>query len=355
MRPRRLLIVDASAVIRQRLSVALAAAPAIDVVGSAASGRSALMKLPLLRPDVVALDADLPGTDSLDTLAAIRLASPRLPVVLLSTSAPRAAAATVDALSQGANDYVMKPEAAVPSDDAIGQLCAHLLSRIDQCCPGASESRPAGVTQPNASVAADARIDVVAIGISTGGPGALMELMPAFAADFPVPILIVQHMPPMFTKLLGERLASRARIKVAEGTASCLIEPGHAWIAPGGFHMAIERDHRGVRLTTNQAPPENSCRPSVDVLFRSVAEVYGRHALAIVMTGMGQDGLRGCQRVHAAGGHVFAQDESSSVVWGMPGVVARAGLADQIVPLKALGAAIVERVYRHRQSACVTA
>jgi two-component system chemotaxis response regulator CheB len=119
--------------------------------------------------------------------------------------------------------------------------------------------------------------------------------------------------------------------------------------------MAVERDRRGVRLTTSQAPPENSCRPSVDVLFRSVAEVYGPHALAIVMTGMGQDGLRGCEQIQAAGGHVFAQDEPSSVVWGMPGAVARAGLADQILPLSFLGAAIVERVYRHRDNACVTA
>jgi two-component system, chemotaxis family, protein-glutamate methylesterase/glutaminase len=355
MRPRRLLIVDASAVIRQRLTAALAAAPAIDVVGSAASGRSALMKLPLLRPDVVALDADLPGSDSLDTLAAIHLAFPRLPVVLLSNSAAHAAASTVHALSLGAHDYVMKPEAAVPSADAIGQLCGDLLSWIDECCPDPDGSRPVTVTHPNASVAVDARIDVVAIGISTGGPGALMELIPVFAADFPVPILIVQHMPPMFTKLLGERLTSRARITVAEGAAARPVEAGHAWIAPGGFHMGVVRHGRGVELTTNQAPPENSCRPSVDVLFRSVAEVYGRHALAIVMTGMGQDGLRGCQRVHAAGGHVFAQDERSSVVWGMPGVVARAGLADQILPLHALGAAIVERVYRHRHSACVTA
>ena len=352
---RRLLIVDASTVIRQRLTAALAAEPAIDVVGSAASGRSALMKLPLLRPDVVALDADLPGTDSLETLAAIRLASPRLPVVLLSTAAPRVAASTVDALSQGANDYVMKPDAAVPSDKAIAQLCTHLVARIDECCPRAAGPRPAAVAHRPAPRAADARVDVVAIGVSTGGPGALMELIPVFPADFRVPILIVQHMPPMFTKLLGERLASRARIMVAEGAPSRLIEPGHAWIAPGGFHMAVERDGRGVRLTMNQAPPENSCRPSVDVLFRAVAEVYGPHALAIVMTGMGQDGLRGCERIQAAGGHVFAQDESSSVVWGMPGVVARAGLADQILPLGALGAAIVERVYRHRPGACVTA
>src|SRR5258706_2882977 len=167
MRPRRLLIVDASTVIRQRLTGALAVARAIDVVGSAASGRSALMKLPLLRPDLVALDANLPSSDSLDTLAAIRLAFPRLPVVLLSTSAPHAAASTVDALSQGANDYVMKPEAAVPTADAIAQLCGDLLSWIDECCPDPDGSRPITVTHPNASVAVDARLHVGALRLST--------------------------------------------------------------------------------------------------------------------------------------------------------------------------------------------
>jgi two-component system chemotaxis response regulator CheB len=180
-----------------------------------------------------------------------------------------------------------------------------------------------------------------------------MNVIPAFPVDFPVPILIVQHMPPMFTNLLAERLAARARIKVAEGAASQLVEPGHAWIAPGGMHMAVGRDGGAVRLMTLHDPHENSCRPSADVLFRSVADVYGPHALAVVMTGMGQDGLRGCEHIHAAGGHILAQDESTSVVWGMPGRVARAGLADLILPLGELAAAIIGRVYQSRATRCV--
>ena len=355
MRPRRLLIVDASTVIRRALTAALSAEPGVEVVGSASSGRIALMKLPLLRPDVVALDVDLPETESVDTLAAIRRASPRLPVVLLTTATPRAAAATVDALSRGANDYILKPDAAVPSHESLTILGAHLVAKIEACCLTAVAGRPAPITRRLGAASTDARVDVVAIGVSTGGPGALMDLVPAFAADFPVPILIVQHMPPMFTRLLAERLAARASVTVAEGVPSHLVEPGHAWIAPGGFHMAIERDGGAVRLITYQGPPENSCRPSVDVLFRSVADVYGPHALAVVMTGMGQDGLRGCAQIQAAGGRVLAQDESSSVVWGMPGGVARAGLADQILPLSRLGVEIVARVYRCRQMACETA
>ena len=351
---RRLLIIDASTVIRRALSVSLSGEAGIEIVESASSGRSALMKLPLLRPDVVALDVDLPGTETLDTLAGIRLAHPRLPVVLLSLATPRAAAATVDALSRGANDYVMKPDAAVPSDEALALLRSQLLSKIDACCAPTPRPRPVLVPRRTTAVAPAARVDVVAIGVSTGGPGALMDLLPQFAADFPVPILIVQHMPPMFTNLLAERLGARARVKVAEGNRLGRVEPGQAWIAPGGLHMAVERDGGAVRLVTHEGPPENSCRPSVDVLFRSVAEVYGRHTLAVVMTGMGQDGLRGCEQVQAAGGQVLAQDQSTSVVWGMPGGVVRAGLADGVLPLGLLAREIIDRVYQFRQLACVT-
>ena len=178
-----------------------------------------------------------------------------------------------------------------------------------------------------------------------------MEVMPVFTVDFPVPILIVQHMPPVFTKLLAERLAASASIPVGEGMLYQTLAPGQAWIAPGDFHMRVERDGDEIRLLTERTAPENSCRPSADVLFRSVAQVYGGHVLAVVMTGMGQDGLRGCEQVRAAGGQVIVQDEASSVVWGMPGFVARAGLADHVVPLKALGAEIVDRVWRDRYGA----
>jgi two-component system, chemotaxis family, protein-glutamate methylesterase/glutaminase len=355
MSPCRLLIVDASAVIRRALTAALSAETGIEVVGSASSGRIAMMKLPLLRPDVIALDVDLPGSETLDTLAAIRAATPRVPVVLLSAASARATAATTDALKRGARDYIVKPEGDVPSGVSIALLGADLVSKIDTYCLSAVAHRPALTPGRRSGFPPNARVDIVAIGVSTGGPSALMELLPQFAADFPVPIVIVQHMPPMFTNLLAERLTARSQIKVIEGAQSRLVEPGHAWIAPGGFHMAVVRDDAGIRLITHRDAREHSCRPAVDVLFRSVAAVYGPHALAVVMTGMGQDGLRGCEHIHAAGGHVLAQDEPSSVVWGMPGGVARAGLADQVLPLDQLGAEIIERVYRDREIARVTA
>jgi two-component system chemotaxis response regulator CheB len=188
------------------------------------------------------------------------------------------------------------------------------------------------------------RVDVVAIGVSTGGPAALMQLLPGLAGDFPAPIVIVQHMPPIFTRLLAERLDARCRIRVAEGRARQVLSRGEAWIAPGDCHMTVERDGAEVVMNIGQGPRENSCRPSVDVLFRSVAQTFGSRALAVVMTGMGRDGVAGCQTIRAAGGHTIVQDEASSVVWGMPGLVVKADLADQIVPLYALADSISQRV-----------
>jgi len=184
----------------------------------------------------------------------------------------------------------------------------------------------------------------LAIGVSTGGPNALAVLLSEFPANFSVPIVIVQHMPSMFTQLLAQRLASKSRIQVTEAFAGAIIQPGQAWIAPGDFHMIVEQVGINYQIGLHQEPAQNSCRPSVDVLFRSVTKVYGAGTLAIVLTGMGQDGLRGCQSVREVGGQILVQDEASSVVWGMPGFVAKAGLADQILPLDEMAFEIMRRV-----------
>jgi two-component system chemotaxis response regulator CheB len=189
-------------------------------------------------------------------------------------------------------------------------------------------------------------VEVVVIGASTGGPNALAEILPAFPPDWPVPLVIVQHMPPAFTARLAERLAEKSRLRVREAVAGELISAAQAWVAPGGHHLLLSRDGRKVRLALNQEPPVNSCRPAVDVLFGSAAEVYGPGVLAVVLTGMGQDGWRGCEGIRAAGGQILVQDEASSVVWSMPGAVARAGLADEVLPLDCLGPAILRRVQR---------
>lgn len=349
MARRRVLIVDDSVVIRRALRASLAAQPAVDVAGSASTGLIALMKIPLLQPDVVALDIEMPGMNGLQTLAAIRQRHPRVDVIMLGVPTPEGTAATVDALTRGASDYVMKPGSLVPGDRAMQLLSDQLMSKIAPSAPAMPrDHRPRYEASP-ASGRSVHRVDVVAIGISTGGPRALMDLLPEFPSDFPAPILIVQHMPQMFTRLLADRLGQQTRIPVAEAGPDQALEAGHVWIAPGDFHMAVARHGQAARLITHQRPAENSCRPSADVLFRSVTQVFGPHVLAVVMTGMGQDGVRGCQEVRAAGGQVLVQDEASSVVWGMPGSVARAGLADRILPLSELGQEIVDRVRRYRQ------
>jgi two-component system chemotaxis response regulator CheB len=194
------------------------------------------------------------------------------------------------------------------------------------------------------------RIDVVAIGISTGGPNALAEVLPRFAGDFPVPIVLVQHMPPIFTRLLAERLSSRSAISVGEGCGGTILTPGHAWIAPGDFHMRVVNAGMKRCLSLNQAPPENSCRPAVDVLFRSVAASYGANVLGVIMTGMGADGLLGCQAICEAGGQVIVQDEATSAVWGMPGLVFASGLSDVALPLDLIAHEISRRVFQSRNA-----
>ena len=189
---------------------------------------------------------------------------------------------------------------------------------------------------------------MLAIGVSTGGPNALSELLPAIPANFPVPIVIVQHMPPMFTKLLADRLDQQCEIGVHEGAVGDRILPGQAYVAPGDYHMIVKRDRANLVLALQQEPPENSCRPAVDVLFRSVVGIYGSGTLGVILTGMGQDGLRGCELIRDVGGQVLAQDEQSSVVWGMPGFVANAGLADAVLPLNQIAGEIVRRVQKGR-------
>lgn len=182
------------------------------------------------------------------------------------------------------------------------------------------------------------------LGCLQENPNALAQILPELPGNLAVPILIVQHMPPMFTKLLAERLASKCQIAVDEAIPGAVLEPGKAWIAPGDFHMVVQRHGNMVRIDTHKDPPENSCRPAVDVLLRSVAEVYGGRSLAVILTGMGQDGLQGCQHIREVGGKILAQDKASSVVWGMPGFVVNAGLADQIVPLDQMAGEIMRRV-----------
>jgi two-component system chemotaxis response regulator CheB len=353
----RVLIVDDAVVVRRMVSDVVTADPALEVAGIAPNGRIALARIPQCNPDVITLDMEMPEMDGLATLAAIRKEYPRLPVIMFSTLTQRGASSTIDALSLGANDYVTKPANVGSVTEALQCLREQLVPKIKLWCTGTTqhESMP---LRPGASFTylpatangktATAVVDVLAIGVSTGGPNALAALLPGLPADLPIPILIVQHMPPLFTKLLAERLSSQSALRVSEAVPGEEVCPGHVYVAPGNYHMVVVKEGQRKRIQTNQAPQENSCRPAVDVLFRSVAKVYGAGALGVILTGMGQDGLRGCESIREGGGQVLAQDEASSVVWGMPGYVTRAGLAEKVLPLNQIGAEIVGRVRKGR-------
>jgi two-component system chemotaxis response regulator CheB len=351
----RVLVVDDSVVIRRMVSDVLAREPDIEVAGAAADGRIALQKIEQVNPDILTLDVEMPVMDGLETLKQLRKTHRRLPVIMFSTMTERGASATIDALALGAVDYVTKPANVGSAAAALEKIRAELIPKIRAHVPRAAglaahpfSMTPAQMEQVPFQLAASrrvtSRVEVVAIGTATGGPNALGDVVPLLPPNFPVPVVIVQHMPPIFTKFLADRLSSKSQIPVMEAANHQELLPGHAYIAPGDFHMTVERGKDGARIRTQQEQPENSCRPAVDVLFRSVAEVYRGEALAVVMTGMGQDGLRGCGRIREAGGQILAQDEATSVVWGMPGYVANAGLADAVLPLGLIAGEIVRRV-----------
>jgi two-component system chemotaxis response regulator CheB len=351
MDPIRILVVDDSVVIRRLLCEILSSDPQLEVVGAAGDGRIALAKISQLHPDLITLDVEMPVMNGLQTLAEIRKLYPKLPVIMFSTLTERGAAATLDALSLGASDYATKPIHAGGPAAAIAAIRVDLVPKIKALCSG-TPRMPAHLPMPPAAAPprrpAHRRIEILAIGTSTGGPNALGVVLPRLPRDFPVPIVMVQHMPPLFTRLLAERLTCHSDVPVREGSDGTVLCSGQGWIAPGDFHMTVKRAGGHATLELNQDPPENSCRPAVDVLFHSVAEVYGGAALAVIMTGMGSDGVIGCRHIHERGGQIIIQDEASSVVWGMPGAVYTSGLADAVYPLDQLGQEITRRVLESR-------
>ena len=355
MQPIRVLIVDHSTMMQRVLSDLLASDPGIVVVGAAGNGSQALARISEFKPDLVTLDMEMPGKDGLHTLIEIRKRYPKLPVIALSSVTERGATATLDALARGAGDYVTKPLHGETLEHSHERVRDELLRKIKSLCralvaqpmpPAMSRtmSRTMSTCVSAVSGRPPARIDMVAIGSSTGGPNALTLLIPKLPADFPVPIVIVQHMPPLFTRLLAERLNRLGRLQVGEGKAGQKLLRGQVWIAPGDHHMTVARKGTEFLLGLNHDARENSCRPAVDVLFRSVAQTYGANVLAVVLTGMGADGTRGAAVVREAGGEVIVQDEASSAVWGMPGNVIAANLADRIFALSDIAPELVRRV-----------
>ena len=347
----RVLVVDDSVVIRRLVTHALSEDPALEVVGAASNGVIALERIAQLTPDAITLDVEMPEMDGLALLRRIKDSPARPRVIMFSTLTERGAALTLEALALGADDYVAKAANVGSLDRSMASLRTELIPKIRQFFLLAPDSQPApppvaARTQPVSLPAAHAaqRPRVLAIGVSTGGPTALNAIIPQLPADFPLPVLIVQHMPPLFTRFLAERLQAATELRVEEAAEGAPVERGKVLIAPGDYHMRVSHNGDGAVIKLDQSPPENSCRPAVDVLFRSVGEIYGGSAVSAVLTGMGQDGLRGAEVLRARGAYVIAQDEATSVVWGMPGAVVAAGLANCVVPLDAIVPEILRQI-----------
>jgi two-component system chemotaxis response regulator CheB len=342
----KVLVVDDSVVVRRLVGDTLAGDPRLDVVGTAANGKVALAKIPQLNPDLITLDVEMPVMDGLETLREVRRLYPRLPVVMFSTLTERGAATTLDALELGADDYVAKPANVGSVTQSMDAIRSQLVPKIIALCTRAGPVVPPAATPRPAPAArlVPPRVDLLAIGASTGGPDALSTVIGALPASLPVPVVVVQHMPPVFTRQFAERLDARCAVKVSEAVAGAPVLPGQVLVAPGDFHLRLRRVAGRVQATLDQGTPENYCRPAVDVLFRSAVQAYGGHVLGVVLTGMGADGARGAADIVGAGGSVVVQDEATSVVWGMPGAVVAAGLADRQLPLAGVAPAVLARL-----------
>lgn len=395
--PARVLIVDDSAVMRSLLRSVISSDPHLEVAGTATDGASALLAVESLHPDLILLDVEMPVMDGLSTLRQMRTRGIRVPVIVCSSLTQRGARITIEALANGAADYVAKPSSQPSRESAVQALAQDLIPKILALIPGTAAvpdprlsrgsvfpfngpqpsitsqgapvwpgpprsiappaipgGAPPAPTLPPASAAPPS---VVLVGVSTGGPAALDVILPELPATFSVPILIVQHMPELFTRLLAERLNSRCALHVHEAVSGEPVYPGHVYIAQGGRHMELvpspsaPSDIPAAIIRLTQDEPVNHCRPAVDILFRSAASIYGPRILAIVLTGMGYDGLAGSRLIRERGGSVLAQDQATSAVWGMPGAVAQAGLAQRLLPLNAIASEILRLTGRGQHEA----
>lgn len=349
----RVMIVDDSALVRRIATDILAADPEILVVATAAQGEFALAKLAKERPDVITLDLEMPGIGGLETLRRI-MASRPTPVIVLSAHAKQGAERTLQALELGAVDFVLKPSGSLSG--GVNAVAAELVEKVKSAAIGArvaqeqrtlevlpsTQSPPQPVPTPPRGRSGGGSIDVVAIGTSTGGPVALKTLLTRLPASLPVGVLVVQHMPPVFTRAFAERLDSCCELRVREAEDGDSVEPGRVLLAPGNFHMTISMTGGLPHVRLGHDDAVNGHRPSVDVLMRSVATEYGARAIGVIMTGMGKDGLAGLALVHANGGYIIAQDGPSSVIYGMNREVVRAGIADEVVPLDQIASRIVD-------------
>lgn len=349
----RALVVDDSLLFRRVLADALSSLPNVEVVASAPNGRIALEKLRALRPDFLTLDIEMPEMDGLSVLDQMRRQGDRAEVIMVSALSRRGGEMTVRALEKGALDFILKPEAASAEENRlllireltpIVRALAHRLEIRSILRDASAPRSPASPTRLLTSVARErnrSRPEMVLIGVSTGGPVALSQLLPAMPANLGVPIFIVQHMPPIFTRALADDLAPKCVLSVREASNAETALPNRIYIAPGGRQMRLTPTVEGPpKIQITDDPPENNCRPSVDYLFRSAAAHFPGRSLAVILTGMGSDGTLGLRELKQHGCNVIAQDEASCVIYGMPKAAVEAGLADMVLPLYAIAGAI---------------
>lgn len=344
------LVVDDSALFRKQIERVLSSDIAIAKVTLFSNGKKAFNFIKESKPDVVILDIEMPIINGIDLLKCIREYDKSLPVIMFSSLTQKGASITLEALAYGATDFVGKPSTMAGFSNTPDEVFKNLLLKTKILA-----KRSEGLTKPSLAVhinkLSNSRVDLIVIGCSTGGPRALETLLSQINNDISAPILIVQHMPPLFTKLLAEQLNAKTSLAVKEGSDNQTIYPGEVHIAPGGYHMVVDR---GYKIHLNQEPMENSCRPAVDVLFRSAADAFGQNCLGVLLTGMGSDGLKGCQKIKQRNGSIFVQDQESSVVGSMPGSVQSAGLADAVYSLTDMGSHIYNYTLKNtNQKRCV--
>lgn len=342
----RILVVDDSAFMRKAISMMLEGDPEIEVIGTARDGLEAIEKAKELKPDLMTLDVEMPRMDGITALKKIMKENP-LPVLMVSSLTVEGARATIDAMSAGAVDFIPKQLSYVSlditkiKDDLIAKVKAITRNRSRIFLrPFSNRTSTAQISPALKSVSAQ----IVTIGISTGGPFSLQKVIPSLPENFPLPVAIVQHMPPHFTKSLAERLDSISRVEVCEAEDGMELTKGKVYIAPGGLHMKFRRSGAKVLINTTKDPADSLHRPSVDVMFTSAFDTFGGKILAAVMTGMGKDGLEGSKLIKSAGGKVVAQTEETCVVYGMPKAIVDAELADAIVPLEEMASTITSAV-----------
>lgn len=357
----RLLVVDDSALYRKFVSQVLATSELVEVVGTACNGRMALDKIEQLRPDLLTLDLEMPELDGLGVLRHLQHREPSVGAIVLSALSAEGATATTRALDAGAFDFALKPNGVSP-DASLAELRQHLLPKVQAFAETkARRARPPQASLPTAPtparVASLADSDfhalkprIMAIGVSTGGPKALMQLLPSLPGDFPVPIVVVQHMPPVFTRTLADELDRNSRLTVLEAQPDDVLRPGTVYIAPGGKQMKLARAGLTTKVVITDDPAERNCKPSVDYLFRSVADVYGGDCVGTILTGMGDDGLLGCRLLKRRGAAIVAQSEASCVVYGMPRQIVENNLADLVLSLDQIGSQLLDFVGRGAQA-----